>query len=240
MSKFKNKFSLKEVREHWNSVSKVYDESNKEHDETHDQRFIEAVKYICPASNIIILDMYSRTGDSIKYLTAQCDDIKIIGTELSEGMIIRAKQKYPENMFVHASPHNLPYKDESFDVVLSLESLEHVTDPYIFLLEIKRVLKPHGTLVLSLPPSTAEYTSILVDLFHLHHGEGPHKFLHSKTVKKIIEKVGLKLIKHKGTLLIPVGPKLLKDFGARIEDRIQNTFLREFCIRQFYICVKGD
>ncbi len=53
---------------------------------------------------------------------------------------------------VNVEMETLPYADGTFDVVLLCEVLEHFTnDPYTALLEIKRVLKPAGTFVLTTP-----------------------------------------------------------------------------------------
>ncbi|TNE55615.1 MAG: SAM-dependent methyltransferase [Bacteroidetes bacterium] len=46
---------------------------------------------------------------------------------------------------------HIPFEDGHFDTVLCTEVLEHVPNPLSFLEEIHRVLKPHGTLVLSVP-----------------------------------------------------------------------------------------
>lgn len=51
---------------------------------------------------------------------------------------------------------NLPFMDESFDVVTSFETLEHLHARREFLAELKRVLKADGTLILSTP--NANYT----------------------------------------------------------------------------------
>lgn len=49
----------------------------------------------------------------------------------------------------------LPYEDGSFDVVVFCEVLEHLTvDPLHAMLELKRVLKPGGRLVLTTPNAT--------------------------------------------------------------------------------------
>lgn len=45
--------------------------------------------------------------------------------------------------------HNLPFKDEEFDVVLCVEVLEHVLEPKKAIQEMNRVLKKGGTLVLT-------------------------------------------------------------------------------------------
>ncbi len=47
---------------------------------------------------------------------------------------------------VVGSAEELPFKDESFSVVISLSVLEHVRNPFKVANEIERVLKPDGTL----------------------------------------------------------------------------------------------
>lgn len=42
----------------------------------------------------------------------------------------------------------MPYQDEYFDLVLSNSLLHHLSDPLLFLREIKRVLKPNGGILL--------------------------------------------------------------------------------------------
>ncbi|MCK6552383.1 class I SAM-dependent methyltransferase [Myxococcota bacterium] len=52
---------------------------------------------------------------------------------------------------VHANAEQMPFADHSFDVVLCSEVLEHVRTPARALAEMRRVLKPSGTLLLSTP-----------------------------------------------------------------------------------------
>jgi SAM-dependent methyltransferase len=45
----------------------------------------------------------------------------------------------------------LPFDDGSFDLVVSIETIEHLENPHLFLREIARVLKPCGHVVLATP-----------------------------------------------------------------------------------------
>jgi SAM-dependent methyltransferase len=47
--------------------------------------------------------------------------------------------------------HALPFGDENFDSVLSNQVLEHVRDPSAVVAEVRRILKPGGCFVLSVP-----------------------------------------------------------------------------------------
>ncbi len=45
----------------------------------------------------------------------------------------------------------LPYPDRSFDLVVSVETIEHLENPYHILREFSRLLKPSGFLIVSTP-----------------------------------------------------------------------------------------
>ena len=58
------------------------------------------------------------------------------------------ENKIPDYYF---DGENIPLEDESVDVILFLEVLEHVTSPEKLLPEIRRVLKPQGLIIFSVP-----------------------------------------------------------------------------------------
>ena len=234
---YQNKFSEIEVRQFWDKVSEIYDVANDDIGDAHYQRFKFAINYIPKKGPLNLLNVWSRTGNANTFLLKHNPEIKVFNAEVSHKLmqIGLRKQKYKTKKISQVRLDILPYKEDSFDAVLSLETLEHCSQPLLFLQELRRVLKKDGVLVMSLPPATAEFALRLYDLFCLNHGEGPHRFLPSWKVKKLLSAAGFDLLKHKGTLLIPVGPEKLKALGEKAIDKFQNTFLSEFGIRQFYI-----
>ncbi|GAB6056785.1 hypothetical protein JCM15415_21010 [Methanobacterium movens] len=61
----------------------------------------------------------------------------------------------------------LPWKNEEFDYVISVETIEHLENPWKFIREIHRVLKPEGTLIITTP----NVESLLSRLFFLFFGQ---------------------------------------------------------------------
>ena len=59
---------------------------------------------------------------------------------------------------------SLPFADDSFDVVVAGEVIEHVPHPDLMLSEIRRVLAPSGRLVLSTPNIVGWANRVLVPL----------------------------------------------------------------------------
>jgi SAM-dependent methyltransferase len=74
-----------------------------------------------------------------------------VGVDNSERYIAKAKRRHPQGEYILSSGEDLPLEDASFDGVFLLDVLEHVVHEEAVLSEIRRVLKPGGALVLSVP-----------------------------------------------------------------------------------------
>ncbi|MBE9214624.1 methyltransferase domain-containing protein [Plectonema cf. radiosum LEGE 06105] len=100
-----------------------------------------------------ILDVGCGIGGSSLYL-AQKFNAAATGITLSPVQARRACQRAVEfglqnrTNFQVADALNMPFEDNSFDLVWSLESGEHMPDKNKFLQECYRVLKPGGKLIL--------------------------------------------------------------------------------------------
>jgi len=71
---------------------------------------------------------------------------KVVGVDISKQMVDRAASKstQPWLSYQVADATELPFEDESFDVVVSTQVAEYVPDIEAFCAEIYRVLKPNG------------------------------------------------------------------------------------------------
>jgi SAM-dependent methyltransferase len=78
---------------------------------------------------------------------------RVIGIDLDEGAIEHARRRYgSDNLeFLSADCTRLPLSDDSVDVVVSFETLEHLAEQDQLLAEFRRVLAPEGFLLLSSP-----------------------------------------------------------------------------------------
>jgi ubiquinone/menaquinone biosynthesis C-methylase UbiE len=98
-----------------------------------------------------ILDVACGTGELERLLAPENPHQQIVGVDLSEQMLIQARQKlraFPQVQFQQATVRSLPFPDRSFDVVISANSFHYFDDPLASLQEMQRVLKPDGKLVL--------------------------------------------------------------------------------------------
>jgi len=101
-----------------------------------------------------VLDLGCGSGYGTFGLSSSCKHIT--GVDISEEAILYAKSKYskPNLNFVNIDDiqeTKLPFKDESFDMVISFQVIEHIPNTNEFLSEAKRVLKTEGILIIATP-----------------------------------------------------------------------------------------
>lgn len=107
-------------------------------------------------NKIKILDI--AIGDGVyermlpKELLDQCE---IYAIDISKTQLNRVKDIIKEGKIVDLNSEQLPYKDNTFDIVIVSELLEHVFYPDKVLIEAIRVLKKDGRFLLTYPNSGA-------------------------------------------------------------------------------------
>jgi 2-polyprenyl-3-methyl-5-hydroxy-6-metoxy-1,4-benzoquinol methylase len=74
-----------------------------------------------------------------------------IGVDVAADAVAAAKASHGDAQFVAADVHALPFPDDSFDVVVCFEVIEHVDGQGAVIDEFARVLAPDGVLAISSP-----------------------------------------------------------------------------------------
>lgn len=107
---------------------------------------LEQAKQLHPKS---VLDVGAGEGFMLELFRVNKIAKKLEGLEYSDKAINFGKELHPKVKIKKGDIYKLPYKDNSFDLVMCTEVLEHLENPKKALKELKRVTKKY--LLLSVP-----------------------------------------------------------------------------------------
>ena len=98
------------------------------------------------------LDYGCNNGKFVEHLLSARKAEELFGVDVSDEKIAQAREKELSAKFLLIEPSKrLDFTDEHFDIVSMYQVLEHVGDERFVLDELTRILKPGGTLVISVP-----------------------------------------------------------------------------------------
>lgn len=98
-----------------------------------------------------VLDVGCGTGQIVKFLNDSGFDA--YGCDVSKIAVKMGRKLNGRKKIVHATASKLPFKDRTFDLVISISMIEHITQNQVtkFLQESKRVLRSGGYIFLVTP-----------------------------------------------------------------------------------------
>ncbi|MDX8410250.1 MAG: methyltransferase domain-containing protein [Mariprofundaceae bacterium] len=97
-----------------------------------------------------LLDVGCGTGALLWAVSAAFPDIEAAGVDPSLEMLRLARRKLPHRMPLEAGwAESLPFRDNSFDVVVSCSAFHYCRHPHAALAEAGRVLNPGGRIVIT-------------------------------------------------------------------------------------------
>jgi SAM-dependent methyltransferase len=125
---------------------------------SHRQRFQRALALACPFAGATLLDYGCGDGTFLGLLqTSASRPSRAVGVEIDPRVVEDCRRRFahvPELEFVGPETLASPDATGAYDAVFCMEVLEHVVDPELILADIERLLRPGGTLVISVPIET--------------------------------------------------------------------------------------
>lgn len=114
-----------------------------------------AASVIAGSAGRRVLDLGCSRGSVEAVLRSrhpEANDVQVVGVDVVEPSVrMAAALSLPNCSFLLSDGATLPFPSGTFDLVISVEVLEHIMDKAAVLREVWRVLKPEGRLFLTTP-----------------------------------------------------------------------------------------
>src|SRR5687768_5084734 len=130
------------------------------------------------------LDLGCGTGLNLDSLSRYA---RPVGTDFSEEALKFCRER-GHQLLCKADAAALPFQDEEFDIITALDVIEHLDDDLAALREIRRVLRPGGLVIISVPayPILWSYWDDIL---------GHRRRYTTKAMKDVVRRSGLRLRK---------------------------------------------
>jgi len=144
-----------------------------------------------------------------------------VGADVSREALRRARARHPElDLQVIPLCGPWPLADARFDLVWAGETIEHVVDTAAWLSEVRRVLRPGGSLLLS-TPAHGRVAMLALALSPRRFAEhfdprADHlRFYSARTLRRLLEDFGFEHIDVRGAAGVPGARSLLLAYARR-------------------------
>lgn len=211
-------------------INKMFDNISSDYDFMNNlisfgfHKFVKerAVKLLDIKDGYNIVDLCSGTGDIARLLKKQNPNIHISGIDFSDKMVKLAKAKSENIDFFQGDVTNLPFPDNSFDVVTMSFGLRNILNAEKAVEEVYRILKPNG-LFLHLDFGEKNFQSRIFDFLTLFFArffstdysaysyliKSKREFLTPDDLIKDFEKKGFKLKNRKDYMLGVISSQIM-------------------------------
>jgi len=209
------------------------------------------LEYLGSVENERILEIACGRGGFVRLLASR--EARVVGADFSISALRIGQQKLRERegpplraVLAQADAQNLPFAANSFDVVISCETIEHLLDPRAAVREMARVTRPGGLLYLTTP----NYLN-LMGLYELYakvrHPGGPaglaqpldRRYVFFQT-RRVLRNAGWRILRTDGTVYqAPLLPRHNPvEFPWLESNRAVRRFLSPFAFHYFVMAQK--
>jgi len=181
----------------------------------------------------LVLDAGCGVGGLTRALVAR--GARVVALDIGARLVATTRDRYRCRAMV-GTLEAIGVASGTFDAVLSSEAIEHTPDPERAVLELYRVVKPGGHLVVSTPNRLWEAPVRAASALGVRPYDGFENFLWPAELRRILERAGGRVMEHRGIHLWPFQIKPLRR-ASRWMDRFGAALL-PLTINQCIHCVK--
>lgn len=156
----------------------------------------------------------------------------VTAVDVGPDLLAQVAAKCPAELVV-GDVLDLPFPDESFDVVVCSEVLEHTPDPRGGVGELARVVAPGGTLVVTTPNHAWHFAVVVANRLGLRPYEGLENWPRWAELGRWVESSGLRVVDRRGFNVLP-----LKGLIGRF-DRLGRTALGRVMVNMLVVAAKS-
>jgi SAM-dependent methyltransferase len=159
---------------------------------------------------------------------------EVVGVEMFEPAALKAEERLDKIILGDIEVISLPYPDGYFDYIILGDVVEHLSDPWATLKQLKRYLSSTGFVIASIPNIT--YWKILKDLILFDKWEYVEEGILDRTHLRFFTKKSLiELFQGSGLLIKDLIPRTSPRFIIKLGIFVTLGWLKRFCTAGYLI-----
>jgi 2-polyprenyl-3-methyl-5-hydroxy-6-metoxy-1,4-benzoquinol methylase len=167
-----------------------YFETGNKLENDYNNRIHQLILKSLPADYTRLLDIGSGGGWLLKNTSKH--SITLVDLSFKNLSAIRAECPQKGGLFIISDAHELPFKNERFDVIIISEVLEHLNKPEIAIKSAFRILRKNGKIIITTPYDEQIRYYLCI---HCNQKTPANAHLHSfneKNLSDILDRIGIK------------------------------------------------
>lgn len=113
---------------------------------------LRKIRKIIPKNKIFsLLEIGTGSGFLISFLESEFPKASFTGLEYDSRLVELSKNKVKNANIIQGNAENFDFKDSKFDVIVSLQVIEHLYKPELMLSAVKKHLNQNGIFILTTP-----------------------------------------------------------------------------------------
>lgn len=113
-----------------------------------------------------LLEVGSGAGFLMTFLESEYPKAKLTGVEYDERLLPVIKSKIKRATIVQGNAEEFNFENEKFDIVVSLQVIEHLYKPELMIERVKKHLKPGGIFIYTTPNPESLGAKIMKEKWH--------------------------------------------------------------------------